>query len=122
MSTDYASVSHHPYGLPDIHILPRQDLTTPMGSLLQIPLFTAADLHDTAAADSDDNGTDWGNGDSEDSEGDSSEGLHPLVFSAEQGSPRKRIDKKMSLWRNWALKPIPELLEPYLNLLRESEN
>ena len=93
-----------------------------MGSLLQIPLFTAADLHDAAAADSDDNGTDWGNGDSEDSEGDFSEGFHPLVFSAEQGSPRKRIDKKMSLWRNWALKPIPELLEPYLNLLRESEN
>ncbi|EDQ98933.1 uncharacterized protein LACBIDRAFT_335525 [Laccaria bicolor S238N-H82] len=57
----------------------------------QIPLPTAADLHDDAAAaavDTDDNGTDWDNGDSEDSEGVSpSEGLHPLVFPAEQGSP-----------------------------------
>ena len=124
VSTDDASVSRRPYGLPGVQILPRQDLTTPLGSFLQIPLPTAADLHDAAAAaDSDDNATDLDNGDSEGSEEDSpTEGLHPFVFPADQGSPRKKIDKKITLWRNWALKLIPELLDPYLNLLRESEN
>ena len=126
VSTDDASVSRRPYGLPGLQILPRQDLTTPLGSFLQIPLPTAADLHDAAAAaaaDSDDNGTDVDNSDSEESEEDlPSEGLHPFVFPGEQGSPMKKIDKKISLWKNWALKLIPELLDPYLNLLRESEN
>ena len=101
VSTDDASVSHRPYGLPCLQILPRQDLTTPLGSFLQIPLPTAADLHDAAAAaaaDSDDNGTDVDNSDSEESEEDlPSEGLHPFVFPGEQGSPMKKIDKKISL-------------------------
>ena len=62
-------------------------------------------------------------GDSEDS-GDvsASDVLHPLVFPAEQAFPKKKLDKKLALWRNWALKLIPELLDPYLGLLRESEN
>jgi hypothetical protein len=87
---------------------------------------TAADLHDAAAAaavDSADKGTELDSGDSDYSEEDSpTEGLHPFVFPAEQASPRKKTDKKRTLWRNWALKLIPELLDPYLNLLRESEN
>ena len=122
VSTDDASVSHCPYGLPGVLILPRQDLTPPLGSFLQIPLPTAADLH-AAAVDSHDNATNLDNGDSEGSEEDSpTEGLHPLVFPAEQGTPMKKMDKKISLWKNWALKLIPELLDPYMNLLMESEN
>jgi len=82
---------------------------------------TAADLHDDVAAE--DEETDLSHYDSDDSEdGSPSEGLHPLVFSAEQDSSKSKIDKKINAWRNWALKLIPELLDPYLNLLRESEN
>ena len=100
VSTDDASVSHHPYGLPGLQILPRQDLTTPLGSFLQIPLPTAADLHDAAAAAAEDNLSESSGGDSEDS-GDvsASDVLQPLVFPAEQMSPKKRVDKKLALWR-----------------------
>jgi hypothetical protein len=84
---------------------------------------TGADLHDAAAAAAEDDLSDSSGGDSEDSVEDSaSDVLHPLVFPAEQVSPKKRLDKKLALWRNWALKLIPELLDPYLGLLRESEN
>ena len=122
-STSDSNVSRHPYGLPGIQILPRLDLTTPLGSFVQIAMPTGADLHDAAAAAAEDNLSESSGGDSEDS-GDVSatDVLQPLVFPAEQTSPKKRLDKKLTLWRNWALKLIPELLDPYLGLLRESEN
>jgi len=122
-STSDSNVSRRPYGLPGIQILPRLDLTTPLGSFVQIAMPTGADLHDAAAAAAEDNLSESSGGDSEDS-GDVSatDVLQPLVFPAEQTSPKKRLDKKLTLWRNWALKLIPELLDPYLGLLRESEN
>ena len=45
-----SNVSRRPYGLPGIQILPRQDLTTSLGSFVQIPMPTGADLHDAAAS------------------------------------------------------------------------
>ena len=125
-STSDSNVSRRPYGLPGIQILPRQDLTTPLGSFVQIAMPTGADLHDAAAAAAaaaEDNLSESSGDDSEDS-GDvsASDVLQPLVFPAEHSTPNKRLDKKLALWRNWALKIIPELLDPYLGLLRESEN
>ena len=122
-STSDSNVSRRRYGLPGIQILPRLDLTTPLGSFVQIAMPTGADLHDAAAAAAEDNLSESSGGDSEDS-GDvsASDVLQPLVFPAEQTSPKKRVDKKLVLWRHWALKLIPELLDPYLGLLRESEN
>ena len=122
-STSDSNVSRRPYGLPGIQILPRLDLTTPLGSFVQIAMPTGADLHDAAAGlllriiyqTSDDDSDDSG-------DISASDVLHPLVFPAEQAPPKKRLDKKLALWRNWALKLIPELLDPYLGLLRESEN
>ena len=125
VSASEANVSRRPYGLPGIQILPRQDLTTPLGSFVQVPMPTGADLHDEAAAvaDSGDYGSDSFEGDSDTSgDGSDRDALHPLVFPAEEASPRKKLDKKIALWRNWALKLIPQLLDPHLNLLRESEN
>ena len=80
-------------------------------------------MHDAAAAAAEDNLSDSSGDDSEDS-GDvsASDVLQPLVFHTEQNAPKKRLDKKLALWRNWALKLIPDLLDPYLGLLRESEN
>ena len=122
-STSDSNVSRRPYGLPGIQILPRLDLTTPLGSFVQIAMPTGADLHDAAAAAAEDNLSDSSGDDSEDS-GDvsASDVLQPLVFHTEQNAPKKRLDKKLALWRNWALKLIPDLLDPYLGLLRESEN
>ena len=127
VSTSDSNVSRRPYGLPGVQILPRQDLTTPLGSFVQIPMPTAADLHDAAAAaaaaEFEDEETDLSDHDSDDSEdGSLSEGLHPLVFPAEQDSSKRKVDKKINVWKNWALKLIPELLDPYLILLRESDN
>ena len=122
-STSDSNVSRRPYGLPGIQILPRLDLTTPLGSFVQIAMPTGADLHDAAAAAAEDNSSECSGGDSEDSDDVSASGvLQPLVFPAEKTSSKKRLDKKLALWRNWALKLIPELLDPYLGLLRESEN
>ncbi|KIJ93367.1 hypothetical protein K443DRAFT_12922 [Laccaria amethystina LaAM-08-1] len=106
-STSDSNVSRRPYGMPGIQILPREDLTTPLGSFVQITMPTGADLHHAAAAAEDDLSESSG-GDSEDS-GDvsASDVLHPLVFTAEQASSNKRLDKKLALWRNWALKLIP---------------
>ena len=121
-STSDSNVSRRPYGLPGIQILPRLDLTTPLGSFVQIAMPTGADLDDAAAA-AEDNSSECSGGDSEDSDDVSASGvLQPLVFPAEKTSSKKRLDKKLALWRNWALKLIPELLDPYLGLLRESEN
>ena len=51
-STSDSNVSRHPYHLPGIQILPKQDLATPLGSFVQIAMSTGADLH-AAAADED---------------------------------------------------------------------
>ena len=97
-STSDSNVSRRPYGLPGIQILPRQDLTTPLGSFVQIAMPTGADLHDAAAAAAEDNLSESSGDDSEDS-GDvsASDVLQPLVFPAEHSTPNKRLDKKLAL-------------------------
>jgi len=78
-STSDSSVSRRPYWLPGIQILPREDLTTPLGSFIQIPMPTGADLHDAAAAAEDDL-SDSSSDDSDDSGDDSASDVLHLVL------------------------------------------